>query len=243
MQLEYVPLLRVQRELYEMPRGWERFQAYLKTMVDTATGDIKLPLAGMNPMGKAHLSTLLDKYLAFDADGLAAQAVAESVTDAAGAFKVTLVLCDDAQGGWTNRYAAEFSQRFTTQAMHKRGWLTGALWTSETPTPVAVREFVLTTAWRGNYLQKHGFAVTLQEMLAQEGYAMTRTGTMQWLDVDDLAYTAEVLAPYLTAKDLPTQMVCIFGDEAARSLGYPPLGLSQRAGLAWALDSALQANN
>ena len=236
MVLEYVPLLRVQRELYDLPRGWERFQEYLKTMVDDATGDIKLPLSGMNPMGQAHLPALLDEYLAFAADGLAAQTLAKISTDAAGAFKVTLVLCDDVQGGWTNRYATEFNQRFATQAMHKRGWLVGALWTSEKSAPEAVREEVLTTVWRGAYLQTHGFATTLREMLAQESYAQTRAGVAPWLDEDDLAYTAEVIAPYLDAKDLPTQMVCIFGDAAAHSLGYAPLGLSKRAGLAWALE-------
>ena len=235
MNLKYVPLLRAQRELYDLPRGWERFQEYLKTMVDDATGGIKLPLSGMNPMGKEHLPALLDEYLSFDADDLAARAVAEVAPDIAGAFKVTLVLCDDAQGGWTNRYATEFTQRFQSRAMHKRGWLVGALWTTEKPSPEAAREEVLTTTWRGAYLQTHGFAATLREMLAQEGYAQTRAGVAQWLEEEDLAYTAEVIAPYLDATGLPTQMVCVFGDEAAHSLGYAPLGLSKRAGLAWAL--------
>ena len=121
--------------------------------------------------------------------------------------------------------------------MHKRGWLVGALWTSEKPSPEAARAEVLTTVWRGAYLQTHGFAANLREMLAQEGYAQTRAGVAQWLDAGDLAYTAEVIAPYLDATDLPTQMVCLFGDEAARSLGYAPLGLSKRAGLAVSLMS------
>ena len=34
MKLEYVPLLEVQRELYRMPRGFERFREYLRTMID-----------------------------------------------------------------------------------------------------------------------------------------------------------------------------------------------------------------
>jgi len=32
MKLEYVPLLQVQRDLYKMPRGFERFREYIKTM-------------------------------------------------------------------------------------------------------------------------------------------------------------------------------------------------------------------
>ena len=37
MGLEYVPLLRVQRELYGLPRGQERFQAYLAGELDGGT--------------------------------------------------------------------------------------------------------------------------------------------------------------------------------------------------------------
>ena len=56
----------------------DRFRAYLQTMVDPETKDIQLPLSPMNPMGKDHVPALLDEYLAFDADGVAARAVAEA---------------------------------------------------------------------------------------------------------------------------------------------------------------------
>ena len=58
------------------------------------------------------------------------------------------------------------------------------------------------------------------------------------LDPEDLDYTAEVLRAYLNARDYPTIFTCLFGDEAARSVGYPPFGLSPRAGLALAHDEA-----
>ena len=54
------------------------------------------------------------------------------------------------------------------------------------------------------------------------------------LDADDLAYTREVLAPLLDADDKPTLVAALFGDDAARDLGYTPLGLSRNAGLALA---------
>lgn len=53
MKLEFVPLLQVQRDLYRMPRGMERFRAYIQTMVDPETKDLQLPLVAMNPMGIA----------------------------------------------------------------------------------------------------------------------------------------------------------------------------------------------
>ena len=58
------------------------------------------------------------------------------------------------------------------------------------------------------------------------------------LDAEDLAYTREVLRSYLDADDMPTAVVCLFGDAAARTLGFTPLGLSPWAGLALALHDA-----
>src|ERR1044071_2995561 len=239
MKLEFVPLLKVQRELYGMPRGMERFRAYLATMIDPETRDLKLPLSGMNPMGKDHIPLLLDQYLAMDADRIASRAVADaasSLTNVQGEFKVAFVWSDDAMGGWTNRYTSEFGRRFGTKAYHRRGWLEVGLWTSETPAAETVREQVLTTIYRAAHIEQHGFAHTLREMLAQEGFAMAQAGcTEPALDEDDLAYTREVIRPYLDTKDYPAIIACLFGDEAARSLGYVPVGLSARAGFALAL--------
>jgi len=94
--LTFVPLLRVQRDLYALPRGMERFRQYIRTMVDADTG-------------------------------------------APGAFTVGLVVSDDLKGGWTNRYASEFTHRIEGAALTRRGWLTALLWTSEPASAAAVR--------------------------------------------------------------------------------------------------------
>lgn len=242
MKLEYVPLLKLQRELYDIPRGMDRFREYIATMVDPETRDMKLPLAPMNPMGKEHVSALLDEYVSLDADRLAAQAVREvevHLNQVSGNFKVALVMADDAMGGWTNRYASEYYLRFGNKPYHKRGWITGILWTSETPNAQSTRAEVLTAVFRTAYIQQHGFAHTLGEMLAQEGYAMVQANyTAPTLADDEVEYTREVIAPHLNSKDYPTIFSCLFGDNAANLLGYDPLGLSERAGLMLALHDA-----
>src|SRR5262245_27014463 len=242
VRLEYTPLLQVQRDLYRLPRGWERFRAYLQTMVDPETKDIQAPLSAMNPMGKDHVPALLDQYLEFDADSLAARAVAEAesrLANVEGEFKVALVIIDDAMGGWTNRYSSEFIARSGNKPLHKRGWITGALWTCETPSAQATREEALTAVYRAAHIQLHGFAVTLRELLAQEGYAMAMAGRSEpSLDDDELEYAREVIAPHLDTKDYPLIMTSLFGDVAAASLGYTPPGLSERAGFALALSDA-----
>lgn len=245
MLLEYVPLLQVQRDLYTIPRGGTRFRAYLRTMIDPHTRDLRLPLVNMNPMGKEHVPRLIDELLSLDADAVARQAVerAADVQGAvAGSFRVALVVVDDAGGGWTNRHTNDYTNRFDTRPLRSRGWLTATVWTADPPSRARVREETATVVHRAAYLLAHGEALSLGEMLAQEGYAMARAGCRQpALDADELEYTRQVLQPLLARRDRPTVMACLYGDRAARSLGYPPQGLGDHAGLALALHRARAA--
>jgi hypothetical protein len=242
MQLEFVPLLPIQRELYRMPRGMERFHAYIRAMTNAETGDLALPLSNMNPMGKDHLPALLDTMLGFKADDVAQAAMASAgavVAHIPGRFKVGLVVSDDAHGGWTDRYCTEFGHRFGEEALYKRGWVVGLMWTSETPTEAMVCQEVQAAIYRVAHIRQRGPAATLGAMLMQEGAAMAAAGCNEpSLDPDDLAYTREIIAPYLQASDRPTVMACLFGDTAAHSLGYRAHGLSTRAGFALALHDA-----
>jgi hypothetical protein len=242
MALTFVPLLRVQRDLYALPRGMERFREYIRTMTDAETGDLALPLVAMNPMGKDHVPALIDAYLALDAEKIAEEATNEFVRRGGSldaSYRVALVVSDDLKGGWTNRWASEYSHRIEYAAITRRGWLVGLLWTSEPASAQNVREAVLTSIHRAEYLHTHAAPVTLGEMLDQEGYAMWRAGCITpQLDDDDLAYTRSVVEPLRGAQDRATVMACLFGDAAANALGYPPQGLSDRAGLALALSQA-----
>ena len=75
MKLSFLPLLQIQRDLYAMPRGMERFREYIKTMTDAETGDLALPLVAMNPMGKDHIPALIDEYIALGAERIAQEAI------------------------------------------------------------------------------------------------------------------------------------------------------------------------
>jgi hypothetical protein len=237
--LSLLPLLKIQRDLYAMPRGMERFREYIRTMTDPETGDLALPLVAMNPMGREHVPALIDDYIALGAEQIAQQAI-DTVTDVLERdYKVGLVVSDDLKGGWTNRWASEFGHRIEGHAITRRGFITGLLWTSEPASADNVRDAVLTSIYRVAYLQSHPAPATLGEMLEQEGYAMARAGCVTpVLDRDDLEYTRTVLAPHLDAHDRATVIPCLFGDDAAAALGYPPQGLSHRAGLALALNDA-----
>ena len=253
VKLEYVPLLQVQRELQDMPRDYQRFRQYLRTITAPDGRSLELPsLLAMNPMGKEHITDLLDALLALDADGIAARAAADAsahLKDTPGDCRITLVIADDLKGGWTNRYANEFTHRFqcggTTGSLPrwlKHFWITGRLWSSEPASEQAVREALLTAVYRTAFVQWHGPARTLHQRLAQEGAVMTMAGcTQPVLDPEDIAYTREVLAPLLETEDMRTCIECLFGDAAGRTLGFTPRGLSPWAGLALALYDS-QAN-
>ena len=71
MNLSYVPILQLQRDLYEMPRDRARFDAYIKLIANDEGDDMALlPLVIANPMAKEHVNDDLDVLLAMDADGI-----------------------------------------------------------------------------------------------------------------------------------------------------------------------------
>jgi hypothetical protein len=232
MKLDYVPLLRIQRDLHGIPRGPERFREYLRTLLNDDATDVALPpLVLMNPMGRDHVAARLDALLALDADAVAARAAADAsaaLADVPGDYPAALVVADDLMGGWTNRYDYEYELRFGSGPEARRFWgIIGVLWSSEAPTERAVREAVLMAAHRVAYMRQHGRARTLRDMLVQEGRVMAAAGCAgPVLDAEDLAYTREVLAPFLGAGDKRTAIECLFGDAAGRTLGFTPRGLS-----------------
>src|SRR5262245_48262621 len=259
MKLDCVPLLRVMRELHSIPRGqppdfngMKRFRQFVRTIFPRKkNGEIDenavylIPLLAINPMAKDHVTALLDAYLAMDADGIGARVAAEVAVrsaDVPGDFKVGLVVADDLMGAGTNRYNDEFTFRFGPGHLPSGGvkgsrwlkdlWLTGVLWSSESPSERAVREAILTAAYRVAYMHQHGPARTLREMLTQEGHVMALAGCSgPTLDAEDIAYTREVLIPYLDADDMRTCMECLFGDEVGRTPGFTTRGLSAWEGL------------
>ena len=213
----------------------------------------------MNPMGKGHVAALLDALLALDADGVAARAAEEAaarLADVPGECKVALVVADDLMGGGTNRYDYEFTLRFGPADPRLRSgppapvgrdlprwsrhfWLSCVLWSSEAPSERAVREAVLTAAYRVAYVQRHGPARTLRDD-ARPGGARHGGGGLHRARPrrGGPRLHPRGAGPVLDADDMRTAIECLFGDAAGRTLGFTPRGLSPWAGLALALHDA-----
>ena len=236
MKIEYVPLLRVQREIYALPPGPERFQRYVEIVRDGGE-----PLSAMNPMGKAHCGALLDEYLALDAESIAERALRDEMAgrEPGARFprRAALVLADDLKGGWTNRAACEYDLRVPEKVSLE--WLSIFLWTSEPPAVESVESAARVALRRSTYLLRNGTPKTLGEVLAQERFTQARHTP---LEGDDLECAAQMIRPLLDtpATNMPVVVAALFGDEGAASLGYPPLGLKKNAGLRLASSEFLQ---
>jgi hypothetical protein len=243
MPIEHVPLLKMQRDLHDILRGMERFHAYLKTIVNDEGDDVRYaPLVIMNPMGREHVSARLDELLALDAETIAVQAIDQAlqkVDGLQGSYQHGMVIIDDLRGGWTNRTVVDAAFRFDLALPMKRPWLTTGWWVSETPTPEKLMQAVQTTIYRLLYVQEHGRPTTLRQMLQQEGSIAASVGLTPQFDQEELDYSRYVLSPYLDSTEYPVQVAALYGNTAATSLGYQPLGLSDNAGFEVALANAL----
>lgn len=234
----HLPLLNVQQGLLRIPPGPARFEAYVGLMTGP-NETLALPLAVLNPMAKSHVAERLEQLLEGGAETHAADAVAEANArlDVPEPIRLALVVADDVAGGWTNRYLTDTGHRFEPLEL-RYGFATVLLWASESYTAASLTEQVLAACHRTRRLLDLGPPTTLRQMLAQEGQAAAFAGTAQLLDAEELAYTRAVITPHLDTTSFPTAFACLYGDAAARSVGYKPLGLSVNAGYALALDDA-----
>ena len=249
MKFVLVPTLEKLRDLYRIPVGPQRFQAYIDTVVGGAQHSLELhlaPLVQANPMAKTHALECVQRWIELRAEDFAREVLEEAQnklerSEPNRTVKVGFTLLDDLKGGWTNRTFND-AARFKTKAdLERTGWLSLKLWTSENPALERVRPLVLESVYRAEFVLQHGDPRTLSEMMRQEGLAGAFAGRTLEFDPDELEYSRAVLTPHLESSEQPTTFAGMYGDGAARELGYPPLGLSAGAGFQVGLANALEA--
>lgn len=233
-EIDVLPLLAAQRRLLDTPRGFARFREYLATMLD-ASGEIALPLSAFNPMAKAHVTERLDTLLALDAEGVLRDCLASGLARLpvpAGRWCAGWVVVDDAQGGWTDRFLTDADLWFDRMGEVKRGFMVAYSWTGDPVTLAELRAEALTTLYRTLFKARHGPPATLRGMLTLAGLTARFAGLRYPLDADALAAARVIVTAHLDTTSFPIQFACLYGDEAARAVGYPPLGVPPRGGFA-----------
>ncbi|MBM4002311.1 MAG: hypothetical protein FJ295_03355 [Planctomycetes bacterium] len=249
MHLIYQSLFEEMRRIYRMPRDMGRFRVYLATMTDASQEDLAFPpLVLINPMAREHLLDYVESLIAMDADEIVRSAINESaadVQDVPDSFSMSLVVMDDLKGGWTNRYSYELNGRRMPNPRNlpprqrDRFWVTGVLWSSEPPQAAAVRRAALQSIYRTYYVVKHGTARTLGEILRQDGWVLRKADyEFPRLDPASRTRTCEVLELCADCDDVGTLIECLFGAEAAATLGYSGWGLAPWAGVSLATENA-----
>jgi hypothetical protein len=156
-------------------------------------------------------------------------------------LRVALVVSDDAQGGWTHRVMTEAQGRFLQDATTKRGWAVATFWSSETPDRADIRAEVLASVHRTLRQRRHGLPKTLRAAMSQEGDAAAFAGSTPQSDVQQVRRLRTILEPHLASASYPVIVAAMYGDEGARSAGYPPLGVPPRGGFEVALANAIEA--
>lgn len=245
MRLTVYSILRELRALYEVGELYsvERFRAYTTL---ASGGPELLPLGDFSPMGQRQ-PEYLDALLAVDAEGLATEYAHEieiELEAVQAEFRLILVVADQPGNGWTQRWLTDAAWRFgpekVPQQASEHRWITVQLWTNASPTPVYLRSQVRGAVMRAVWRIRYGPPVTLVDHLAQEGAALRSGGGLfagepLSLEQGELSYTRQALAPLLGSDHWPTIFAALYGDEAAREVGFPPLGLSALAGLGLAI--------
>lgn len=240
--MEFVPLLHIQRDLLNIPRGMTRFHTYLDTVLTSAKDEVELvPMLAMNPMSHDHVAEALDHLLGIEVEDAAANAVREFQTRCpliVSTHKVGLVILDDVAGGGTNRPLMIAEAIMNPLPKHDRGWVPIGLWASESYSRDKVYQTTLHGLYAHFYKVVHGAPVDLQEAMRHIGMAAKFAGIHPTLDDEELTYSQTILKVYATQSDFPTVTACLLGDEAAASVGFPPVGLSQNAGMEVAIMEA-----
>lgn len=197
-----------------------------------------------NPMaGDAALDTV-NSLIAMDAESLAARVANEVVSTCAYEGSISLAIAVRSKGLWTDRVATEVDERVTGKArVAHRGIV--SIWSREESTPADVAREVAAETVRTMWHAQHGVADTLTRVLACEGLAYAVAASYGTLDSYSAAAAPEETVAIIEAFEILGDTThaseiagVMYGDDAAKEMGWTPLGLPAHAGYRWAIQRA-----
>ncbi len=222
MRVALLPALAIQRRLYTTPPGMGRFREYIDEL-RAGTSDVRLPIGEFNPMGKEHAVPCLDAWIRLDAEG----AVLKAGRDAARRLQaiddelhLSVVMADDAGGGWTDRDRIDARWRFEDKGRVERGFATVHIWSTEPPDVRPLAQRVHASIYRTAFQRRFGLPETLAQRMRQEGLVARFIG----LDAQPTDAEIALVRAHEDDDDFATSFALFYGDEAARRQGMKPLG-------------------
>ncbi len=240
MEFQVRPILEQMAELYQIPRGKQRFDHYLFLLQGETRGEMILPIAGYNPMGKDHVEQRLQELVNLNAERIMEDALrhinAEYSSFRPNAiFEVIINLSDDLGGAWTDRFASHYANTFDFGAITKRNFCTPYLWTSDVCyTEELIIRRMLEAVYRTIHFLQRGKPATLADHVSQETFVQRHINRDIKVDVVEDQEIRKFYEMNQGSEDYTLIFNFFYGDEASIQLGYQAFGNSTSAGFEWA---------
>ncbi|MEO0895515.1 MAG: hypothetical protein AAFY71_03775 [Bacteroidota bacterium] len=240
MPFELLPILPTMAKIYEMPISRDRFEAYLFKLQGNTKDDMIMPIAGYNPMAKAHVAEKIQHLREMGAEQIIAEAAKEVnkrfATQDIPPIGVGLNLGDNVGGAWTNRFTTDFESKFRLNALVKRNFCTPYIWTSEAHNEVLIRQRSLEYMFRTVYWLENNPPVQLQDYVDMEVFVQSQLKE-EVREYDQELF--ELVELYLKDHQKEEEYALIFnffyGDQASESLGFPTFGMDGMTGFEYAV--------
>jgi len=250
--IHIAPTLATMAEMYRLSREGgprsERFRAYVGHV------EHEWGIVAYNPMAGDPALRAVEQLIDLDAEPLTARAARTVAERCEYDGPITLAVVVRSRGMWTDRVATEIELRASpVTAPTGRGIVT--LWAGEpADEPLVSREAIAETV-RVMSTARHGSARTLVEILWREGLAYALAADLVPLsegeaasiqpdslwapatEADTLAVSTaiEVLGDSTSLGEITSVLL---GDSSAETMGWPALGIPNRAGYRWAIRHA-----
>jgi len=236
MEFQIKPVLRQMHELYDLPRGPERFDRYLFMLQGHTKGNMILPIGGYNPMGKVHVKQRIQELISLDAEAIlenhlaSVNAVVNNLQPDI-TYHVVINVSDDLGGAWTDRYASGYKHTFDFGAIAKRKFCTPHFWTSdERYTEELIINRTQAAVYRTIHFLQNGKPKTLWDHVQQEVFVAKEIPTAQ---PAALKYPKTVLEFYEAHKfsdDYNLILNFSYGYKASKQLDYQTFSHSEFTG-------------
>ncbi|MEP6834020.1 MAG: hypothetical protein ABJB74_11525 [Gemmatimonas sp.] len=242
-QVRIAPTLHTMAGVYALTREGgpksPRFAAYV------AKTPANWGLVPYNPMaGDAALDTV-NALIAIDAETLAQQSAHQVAVQCHYTDAILLAIAVRSKGLWTDRVATEVDERVTAKPrVPHQGVI--SLWSREENSTQTIARESAAEAVRVMWHAMHGVADTLNRVLACEGLAYALAEPLGGLgpyatpiapeETVAVIEAFEVLGDSTQASEIAG---VLYGDAAAKEMGWTPLGIPQYAGYRWAIQRAV----
>jgi hypothetical protein len=225
MSFKVKPILETMIDFYEKPRNQARFDLYLQLLKGDSKDDLLLPIGAYNPMAKEHVLEKLYFLKKIKAEEIMQNAVESLVAEKkCPTFQVVLNLADDFGGGWTNRFTTDYDHRFKLNALVSRGFCTPILWSSEAFDEEKIIHLTLLACYRTLHWLSFPKPTSLEEHIFQEKNIAQSVGKKVEKSIN-FDFLEDFYQKNKHSEDFPLIFNFLYGDDAAVSLGYTPLGI------------------